>query len=234
MAKGRRAVVAIAGPSGIGKSALVNEVQRSIVEHDGWFASGKQDQLRRHVPFSAHGDALGSVVQRILHEPAASLEQWRQRLQHAVGRLGQALIDQVPAAAPLLGPQKTLATYGAQETENRLLLVMQRFISALSSAQPLVLFLDDLQWSDAGTLKLIKNLAVDVQATAGLLLALAYRDNEVHPGHPVKHLLNDLPEVVTLAVTPMTDEDVTHMVAETTGRSLHDARISGLGKKGLL
>ena len=54
----------------------------------------------------------------------------------------------------LLGPQKSLLALGAQESENRLLTLMQSFLQSLAKAQPLVLFLDDLQWADHGTLKL--------------------------------------------------------------------------------
>ena len=56
--RGRAAAAAglllIAGYSGIGKSALVNEIHKQVVT-SGAFVAGKFDQLNRSVPFAARG-----------------------------------------------------------------------------------------------------------------------------------------------------------------------------------
>jgi len=70
----------IAGPSGIGKSALVREVHKPIAQHGGYFAIGKFDQLNRSVPYAALGHAFRRVVQQILTESAESLSQWKRIL----------------------------------------------------------------------------------------------------------------------------------------------------------
>ena len=48
-----------------------------------------------------------------------------------------------------------------------------------SKVQPLVLCIDDLQWSDEGSLNLIESLISDVQNTNPLLIIGCYRSNEV-------------------------------------------------------
>ena len=56
---------------------------------------------------------------------------------------------------------------------------------------PLVVFLDDLQWADMASLKLIELLAAN-GSVRNLFLIGAYRDNEVGPAHPLTELMQRL------------------------------------------
>ncbi len=84
--RGQGELLLVAGSSGIGKSALVGALQRVIVEHRAAFLPGKYDQLRRHVPFSAFGQAISALVRRILMESEAEITRWRA---HRARRDGQ-------------------------------------------------------------------------------------------------------------------------------------------------
>jgi predicted ATPase len=69
-------------------------------------------------------------------------------------------------------------------------------------AQPALVVLDDLQWADAGTVRLLRFLVPDLPRSR-LLVVGAYRDEEVEaPGHPLQGLLAELAaraELVPLA-----------------------------------
>ncbi|MEA3242701.1 MAG: protein kinase, partial [Pseudomonadota bacterium] len=66
-------LVLVSGYSGIGKSALVNAVQTPVTERHGYYVSGKFDQLRLTVPYSAIVAALSDLVAQLLTEPDDAL-----------------------------------------------------------------------------------------------------------------------------------------------------------------
>ena len=52
----------VAGFSGIGKTAVVNEVHKPIVRQRGYFIKGKYDQFGRNIPFSAFVQAFRDLM----------------------------------------------------------------------------------------------------------------------------------------------------------------------------
>lgn len=179
--QGHPQLLTVSGYSGIGKSSLVQEAHKPIAAHGGWFISGKFDQFQRHVPFAALHDALKSWVQLVLAENRSSLDVRRQVLLNSLGSNARVLVDFQPDLALLLGHLPEVPSLGPLESQNRFYQVMQQFFTCVTTELPLVLFLDDLQWADAGTLNLLKALMKDENRQ--LLLIFAWRDNEVSEGH---------------------------------------------------
>ncbi|MCA9712769.1 MAG: AAA family ATPase, partial [Myxococcales bacterium] len=119
-------VVLVPGYSGIGKSSLVNEIQRPIVGRRGFFAAGKCDQFNRNSPFSALLQALRQLVRQVLAEPEDGVARWRARLLEVVGHSGELLNDVIPELRHLIGPQPPAQQLPASEAQNRLLLLLER------------------------------------------------------------------------------------------------------------
>ena len=224
--RGQRAVVFVGGPSGVGKSALVAGLHAAMLGNDALFISGKCDQLRRHVPFSALAQALSSALRGMLLESPKRVELWRRRVRGAVGNSGQALIDLIPAVEWLIGPQKPLAPVPARESDNRLHHLLQQLLSAMTEEHPLVLFLDDLQWADAGTVRFLHNLAEAEQKTAGICVVAAYRSDEIAPEHPFAQLCKQLPAAfegcTLLQLAPLSRASTGQLVAAATATSEAD------------
>ena len=66
------------------------------------------------------------------------------------------------------------------------------FLQEVSRPRPLVLFFDDLQWSDASTVDLLAYLA-DKTATLPILVLLTYRDSDLRQGrHPFLALQREM------------------------------------------
>ena len=146
----------VAGYAGVGKTALVQELYKPITAKHGYFISGKFDQFRRNIPYSAIVDALQKLVQQLLGEPDEQVQQWRSRLLTALGSNGQIIVDVIPEVEFIIGKQPPVPEVGATEAQNRFNLTFQRFVRAFCAKEhPLVVFLDDLQWIDYATLKLI-------------------------------------------------------------------------------
>ena len=154
----------VSGYAGVGKSALVQELYKPITAKRGYFISGKFDQFQRDIPYNAIADALQKLVQQLLGEPDEQLQQWRSRLLTALGNNGQLIIDVIPEIELIIGEQPPVPEVGATEAQNRFNRVFGQFIRVFCSEEhPLVIFLDDLQWIDSATLKLIELMMLDKQ-----------------------------------------------------------------------
>ena len=175
----------ITGQSGVGKSALVNEIHKPIVHLRGYFVSGKFDQYKRNVPYTGLLHAFGDLVQQILAESDERISLWKERLLAALGTNGQIIVDVLPNVALIIGPQQPVQTLPPAEAQNRFNLVFRDFVRVFAGADnPLVIFLDDLQWADSASRHLIRLLTTDPDSRH-LLLIGAYRDENLTPAHPL-------------------------------------------------
>lgn len=188
---GARALVLVAGPPGVGKSALVQEARREIVR-GGHFVSGKFDQYSRGIPYSALAHACSELVRVYLASTASELEAWRQRLRLALGDNARVIIDVVPELVVALGEQPPVAALPANEAQARFERTFRRFMEASACAEaPLVLFLDDLQWADTASLAVLE-LVLSSETQGHLLVIGSYRDSEVDVTHPLSRMLERL------------------------------------------
>ncbi len=195
----------VAGYSGVGKTALVYELQRPVLLAHGRFFHGKFEQFQRDRSFLAPYQCLRQLCQVLLAEPEAAIAHWREQILAGLGPDAAALYEVVPDLELLLGPCPPAPKLGPIETQVRLLALLVALIRQIAMrGHPLVLFLDDLQWADQPSLDFMGALMED-SALDGLLLIGAYRDNEVDAAHPLRYLLRrptasgTPPPVLTLA-----------------------------------
>ncbi|WP_293143825.1 MULTISPECIES: hybrid sensor histidine kinase/response regulator [unclassified Microcoleus] len=185
-------LILVSGYSGIGKSCLVNEVQKPIVRQRGYFIGGKFDQFKRNIPYASVIQAFQSLIRQLLTESDASIQTWKQKLLAAMGVNGQVVADVIPEVELIIGKQPEVPELGPTESQNRFNRVFKQFISVFTAKEhPLVVFLDDLQWADSASLKLIELLVTDSDSKY-LLLIGAYRDNEVSPTHPLIQTIENI------------------------------------------
>ncbi|WP_437635395.1 AAA family ATPase [Sorangium sp. So ce854] len=225
--QGRPELVLVSGYSGIGKSSLVAELQGPVVRERGFFLSGKFDQAARDVPYRAFHQAFRALFQEILRASEEQVERWRQRFREALGQNGSLLADVLPELTLLLGPQPPVPELPPAEAQSRLHATLQRFVSACAQKEhPVALFLDDLQWADAGSLQLLEQLAT-YAGSERLLLIGAYRDNEVGPAHPLRLALAEARKrgaaVSELVLEPLSAIHVGALVAEAVHASTEQA-----------
>lgn len=187
-------LVLVAGYSGTGKTSLVNKTQQVVTAHDGVFINGKYDQFQRNIPYSGVVQAFEQHNSHILSADEQTLSQWRDRLQRALGSEGRVLTDIMPNLALILGDQPPVPELAGKEAQNRFIYMFRNFTRAIvQTGHPLLLFLDDLQWSDLASLELLKALVTDPEGHH-LLCVCAYRDNEISPTHPMIKILEQLAE----------------------------------------
>jgi len=224
VAAGRRELLLVSGYSGIGKSALVQEVHKPIVERRGHFVSGKFEQFRRGIPYLAFGSAFRELILQLLTQSTDDVAWWRTRILAAVGDAAQVLVDVIPELELVLGPQPPVPVVDPLEAESRFTALFKHFVSVFAAERPLVVFLDDLQWADQASLKLLRTLMTDPDPMQ-LLLVGAYRDNEVNPAHPLMLALAEVDKaggaVNNVVLAPLSEEDITELVADTLRTETH-------------
>ena len=151
------ALALITGYSGIGKSSLVSEIHKRVVRTRGFFIAGKFEQYKRDIPYLAFTRAFQGLIRQLLTGSAASVAGWKERLAEALGAHGRLITDVIPEVEIILGAQPPSVELGPSESQARFREVFQRFVEVFARAEhPLVLFLDDLQWADSASLKLLR------------------------------------------------------------------------------
>ncbi|HJW31068.1 MAG TPA: AAA family ATPase, partial [Saprospiraceae bacterium] len=158
---GKGKAILVSGYSGVGKTALVNEIHKPITSRQGHFIRGKFDQYNRTVPYSGFTQALNEYCQLMLTEPDERLNMIRKRILEALGHQGKLIIDIAPDLQLIIGKQPDVIPLEPVENKNRLDLLLLKFFQSIATIdRPLVLFLDDLQWADAASLDLIRVLTM--------------------------------------------------------------------------
>ena len=231
--KGKTSLILVSGKSGIGKTALVNEIRKPVTESRGYFVSGKFDLLKRTIPYRAISQSFQSLIQQILTESESSIQKWRSAILKSVGNNAKLIIDIIPELETLLENQPSIVSLPAEESQNRFYEVFQNFLTSLcKSEHPLVIFLDDLQWADIPSLHLIERILSNTDIKH-LQLILAYRDNEILSGDPFSLMLEKFKamglDYQEIFLEPINTEDITKLVKETLGsQELESAEIASI------
>ncbi|MEH1851415.1 MAG: AAA family ATPase [Nostoc sp.] len=230
---GATEMILVAGLSGIGKTAVVNEVHKPIMRQRSYFIKGKFDQFQRDIPLSGLVQAFRDLIGQLLSESDAQIQQWKIKILGELGTQSQVIIDVIPELEQLIGKQLPVRELSGSANQNRFNLLFQKFIQIFTMKErPLVIFLDDLQWADTASLKLIQLLMCESTLSSlseeteqldenqgGLLLIGSYRDNEVSKAHPLYLTLQQIEKAAgninTITLAPLNQGDLNHLIADT-------------------
>ena len=183
--RGGKEMMLIAGPAGVGKTALVLEAGNGFARNQGLFLHGQFDTLDRNVPYAAIVAAFHDLVRQLLTESQERLTLWRERILAALGANGQVLLDLIPDAAAIVGNQPPVMELEPAAAQRRIKQVLLDFIRIFCRPEhPLVLFLDFINLADPSSLDLVQSLMAD-DGIDFLLLIGAYRDEETAAHHPL-------------------------------------------------
>ncbi|HCC08051.1 MAG TPA: serine/threonine-protein kinase PknK [Clostridiales bacterium] len=212
-------MVLVTGYSGIGKSSLVNEINKPVLAKRGYFVSGKFDQLSNNTPYTPFAQAFSGLIRHILTEDEGKIVEWKKRILDAVGSLGQLITNIVPQLEAIIGSQTEVPELPPQQAQNRFNILFQNFIKALATKEhPLVIFIDDLQWADLPTLKLLELINTDSDIK-NLLIIGAYRENDVDSAHPLMVTIREIAgtgkEIDTIRLTPLDSGSITLLISDT-------------------
>jgi DNA-binding SARP family transcriptional activator len=201
--RGRRRIVLIEGEAGVGKSRLVAEFLRTVVAGGATVLKGRGYDATATMPFAP----IVEVLRGSLDAPglAATDPEWLTE----VARLLPELRQRFPG---ITEPEPT-----ADPTEAwRLSEGIAQLLVSLAAERPLVISVDDLQWCDEDSCKLIQFLVWRLERASVLWLG-ATTLGELERDAPAARLCRTLrakAEAETIALSGLREEDVWRLVRE--------------------
>jgi tetratricopeptide (TPR) repeat protein len=206
--------VLLSGPNGRGKSALAVEVLRSIHERDGAVVLHGRCHERESVPYKGLDAMVDALYLHLRRLPAYERASFRPRHLAALERVFPILAGLWPR--DLRTPRaradpSQIRTQGAA--------ALRDILVRLGDRLPLVVFIDDFQWADVDSLRVLGELLLPPEPPT-LLLVLAFRD-ESRTG--VLATLTD-PDVLRTRIVTLRLEPLAHADAVTLARSLLERR----------
>lgn len=210
----------VSGSSGIGKTALIQEIRNLVIKKDGYFIQGKYDRFNQNIPFSAFNIAFHSLVRQLLTGNKDSLKEWKEKILRALGPNGQIVLDILPELELIIGPQPDLPALPPRETQNRFNMVFVDFFSVfLTRGTPFVFFLDDMQWIDNASVQGLELLLrLQKSRLKHFLFIGAYRDDEIDSSHPLMRMIEKIREEIDLReirLEPLNQHDLNQMLSDT-------------------
>ncbi|WP_020526713.1 ATP-binding sensor histidine kinase [Flexithrix dorotheae] len=216
---GEKTIAFVSGYSGVGKSTLINELQKPISVHNGHLIKGKYDSQHRNTAYFGIISAFKELTVQLLGLSEPQINKWKERILNKLGNKASIIIEVIPELKLIIGDQPPLEKLGPLETQNRFNLTFQRFMEVfVENKQTLVLVLDDLQWIDQPSISLLRQILNDKNLSHFLFIG-AYRENEVNQHHPVSQLIEELPTIYynisTIQLQPLDMESLNNWMSET-------------------
>ena len=216
----------VTGSGGSGKSSLVQSFAKGHTR-DTLCSAGKFCAYRRE-PYSAVVDGMYALC-------CDSLLKTTEGQRNLLGALEKVSLDEsilktvLPKLYQVVASEndnkKANATTSNFKTENNVARLHSAFFNLLRSlcspSRPIIIFLDDVHWADEASLDLVYCLADNINQLPGLLMVVAYRNDEVDADRPLSLRLTDMKShdgVTCIQVTNITLEATNLLLAETVGR----------------
>ncbi|MGA1876400.1 MAG: AAA family ATPase [bacterium] len=188
--KSKGAMCLICGEAGVGKSRLVDESIGYIQGIGGIFAGGKCNQYEFQTPYKIFSETIRAYLEKLKRRSGEEQEILRNRIKESLGDLSGEVAKIAPEITGLIGGGSgRLVELEAEKEKARFLITVTDFMLNLGTPEiPAILFFDDLQWADEGSIELLGRMAGKVSSYP-LLLVAGFRDTEAGDGHPLRHML---------------------------------------------
>jgi len=175
--RGDLSIALINGEEGLGKTTLVNNFRNYVVAKRGIFIEGRFER-NINLPYTAIIQIFDDLFEQLLKLEEKKLNQIRENILDKLGGNAGLITSMIPNSRYLLGENALPPTIPDQDAENRLLLTFRSLIKGLiEELGNVVGFLDDLQWADQPSLRLI-NWLVENATTKNIFFIGAYRSSK--------------------------------------------------------
>ena len=216
-------IILLKGYAGTGKSVLANTLQ-DVTSSNGFYISGKFEEMGSSRPYSAIVDAFANLCKMISTSKQADVI--KLDLQNAIGMGDILILGRILPEIFSLFPTDLSKSVHDMKTEwgfERLKRAFRHLVKVVSNNDiTLVLFIDDLQWADTGSLEVLRDIITDEEKRSFLFVG-AYRSNEIDRAHPLSLQLRgieslDIP-TKEITVTNLDVDSVNALIAEATRSS---------------
>lgn len=207
----------IGGPSGVGKTSLIETVRPMVESCNGHFIHIKFVEIEQDQALNILGQGLNRFCERLLSDADLHSAVRGKRLIEGIGSDAAQLCKLIPALQSILPNEIKDRVHDQGHSARFLVERLHEFLMAMAlEDSPLVLFLDDLQWADSVCLRFIERL-IDTHDKSAILLLGAYRSEEIDPKGFLARILSgrsDRCEVLTHYLLPALGvEDARELIA---------------------
>jgi serine/threonine protein kinase/tetratricopeptide (TPR) repeat protein len=181
---GEGGLVLLHGEAGIGKTRLTRELRAYARLRGMQVLYGRCPALFRMdgvPPYTIWSEVIKDYLENSSQE----------QLYRVIGFYPAEVVKLVPELSQRLRTIPQSLPISPEHKQNRLFEAVSQFIINISRESPLLVVLDDLQWTDPSSLLLLHYLARGVQKTSLLLLG-AYRSTDIDAKHPMSPVLTEL------------------------------------------
>lgn len=210
--RGNARLILLEGESGGGKTCLLTETTHRAASQGFWPLWGQGTNEVARQPFSL----LAGVVEGFLTAAAADPE-LVSTVRARLGHFAPAVAAALPGLTDVLGVDDGYAFAPEAAGEMRTLHALANFVNALGTPErPVLLVLDDCQWADELTYRLIRRWqtqTADDPAARHVLVVVAFRSEEV----PSDHLLRRVEPDLHLRLSPFEPPEVRQLVESMAG-----------------
>jgi predicted ATPase/signal transduction histidine kinase len=242
--QGKIEVVFVDGDSGVGKTAVVNQIQRNVALKNGYFITGKYEESPSDIPLIAFVEAIRGLIEQIETETDTQIRTWKNKILSAFQGEGRVITDIIPELEKIIGKQPEVTQLPENEAKNRLHRLFEKLIYVFAREQhPVVLFVDNLHLADADSFTFMRSLIidhvtideppslsqpfieteVDIEPVKSLLLVGAYRQKkrETGPWKPIELTIAEFekiqtPEIFTsINIEPFSLGELNSLISQT-------------------
>lgn len=206
---GRGGTMLVEGESGSGKSRLIVELAMQSRREGVYLLRGQATTQVGDVPYRV----LDGIVDGVL-TLSESTPEFARDMADKLGEFVDPLVSSLPRLRPLFESRLSANDSPAAFGENRTIEALARFLEALGTAsRPTAVILDDCQWIDELTCKLIRRVHFEKPANKWCSLIVAFRSEEVAGDHSLRQLTG----CKHLRLQPFEPEDVKRLAESMAG-----------------
>lgn len=226
--KNKKEVVSISGYSGIGKSSLIASLNKPMSKNGIYFLNGKYQQSKNNIPYYGLIKALQEYISYILLEKENCIVSFQKLIKEKVGDNAKLICEMIPELRYIITEDIVLADLNPVESQNRFNITFLNFIRLICEFEKkIVLCLDDLQWADGATIKILQNIIED-NSLNNILILLSFRSNEVKKSHALSLMFEDLKHknfsYTNLEIETLQNVDVNNILSDTLNTSTQKSK----------
>lgn len=231
---GMSELVIVRGAPGIGKTAMGVGLHALATQTTCLFGRGKYSAATQRTPYTAIARICRGWVQEILLGDQQGISAWSETLRAALGDGAHALCALIPELELVIGVPPLVADLPSLEAQRRFFGAFRGLLRCMARERCVVMFLDDLQWADAGSLHLLARL-LEPGACPRLLIVATRRDDNAVVAAPDAPAIDDFVHMLTkaevtlsqTALGPLTRDAVVSLVADALGEG--SEQVASLG-----
>jgi len=218
---GMKGAVIVSGEYGSGKTRFVNELKSYSIIHNGVFIYSKCFKSENKIPYGPFKDIINNYLQKFDNYSEQKKSRIISKIENELGDLRELLLKFSITLQKIIGninPLITDLSLSLNDDEiKRFLSTLTHFFEIISEEENfLIIAVEDIQWADEGTIKLITAMLSE-RLNSKLLLLTTFRNNEITNNEfftAINSRRSGLAPITRIDIAPFDDVKMTEFVSK--------------------